>query len=68
MGLIRKLVGNWRLWRGYCPECNSDAPDVDTCEVCEGYYGPPWPSSHLQLELWRRRWLRLEAIRRQGRE
>lgn len=21
-------------WFGFCPECNSDAPEMDTCKVC----------------------------------
>ena len=24
-------------WFGVCPRCNSDAPDIDTCRVCECY-------------------------------
>ncbi len=27
--LFQKRVGWWRLRRGYCPACNSDAPEID---------------------------------------
>lgn len=29
--------GLQRLRRGYCPLCNSDAPELDTCPVCDGH-------------------------------
>ena len=32
--LVNRLVGAWRFWWGFCPACNSDAPEVDTCQVC----------------------------------
>lgn len=32
---LRCLRGHWRLMFGFCPSCNSDAPKVDTCWVCE---------------------------------
>lgn len=57
MRLLERLIGRWRLYRGYCPACNLDAPAVDTCDVCANYHaGKPWPPDHLQLESWRRRW------------
>jgi len=34
--IIRNLRGRWRLWWNLCPECNSDAPELDTCGVCGG--------------------------------
>lgn len=34
MPWLRKQVGAWRMWWGWCPACNSDAPEVDECEVC----------------------------------
>lgn len=47
--LFQKLVGWWRLRRGYCPACNSDAPEIDRCSLCCGgrlqlfYYPPQHP-------------------------
>ena len=34
--MLRKAVGWWRLLWGFCPGCNSDAPAVDSCKVCQG--------------------------------
>ncbi|HEX8315748.1 MAG TPA: hypothetical protein VF609_12180 [Flavisolibacter sp.] len=30
----QRLVGKWRLYLNYCPECNSCAPKMHHCEVC----------------------------------
>ena len=30
------LVGKWRLYWNFCPECNSFAPKVQCCDVCQG--------------------------------
>ena len=30
----QRLVGKWRLYLNYCPECNSCAPKLHGCEVC----------------------------------
>ena len=29
------LIALWRRVWGLCPECNSDAPYKDVCEVCK---------------------------------
>lgn len=34
--LLRLLWGRWRLIRGYCPSCNSDAPAIGRCGICNG--------------------------------
>ena len=34
--LYKRLRGRSRLFWKFCPECNSDAPKVDTCDVCYG--------------------------------
>lgn len=44
--MLKRLTCWWRLWWGLCPACNSDAPEIDTCQVCSGYRwidqgGPP---------------------------
>lgn len=31
---LKRLRGRYRAWWGFCPACNSDAPAVDTCDVC----------------------------------
>lgn len=30
------LTAKWRLFFGFCPKCNSDAPKIDNCNVCFG--------------------------------
>lgn len=37
---FRILRGRFRLLFGFCPNCNSDAPKIYDCKVCEGgkYY------------------------------
>lgn len=41
MNALRRLLRKIRTWSrllyGFCPECNSDAPEIDTCDVCGGY-------------------------------
>ena len=32
--LPQRLVGKWRLYLNYCPECNSCAPKIHHCDVC----------------------------------
>lgn len=49
---LRKLVAYWRAFRGYCPRCNSDAPELDTCLICERWRGSFPPSNQLAA-----RWL-----------
>ena len=35
--LFEKLIAKYRLSFGLCPKCNSDAPEIDNCDVCESY-------------------------------
>ena len=37
MRWLRKMRGRYRMWWGWCPSCNSDAPALDHCRVCGGY-------------------------------
>ena len=41
--------GLWRIYWGVCPECNSDAPALDTCKFCGGFLG--WRDKTARLEL-----------------
>lgn len=67
-----RILGGWRVRRGYCPQCNLDAPSFDTCAVCriivddEGdqqdrrmLYAPYWPVNQETKDLWWKRWLEL---------
>jgi hypothetical protein len=42
---LRAMRAYKRAWLGLCPACNSDAPAIDTCQVCHSYRGehPPHP-------------------------
>ena len=47
-----RLIAKIRLWEGFCPRCNSDAPAIDDCWVCnEGRLGGNGDRSILE-----RRW------------
>lgn len=37
MKMLVKINGWWRLLFGFCPKCNSDAPELYDCKVCEWY-------------------------------
>jgi hypothetical protein len=30
-------AASWRLMWGFCPKCNSDAPEIYDCTVCKSY-------------------------------
>lgn len=34
------LLAFWRAYRGFCPTCNSDAPEIDACQSCQNWRGP----------------------------
>lgn len=33
------LRGLFRVWFGFCPICNSDAPELDSCSFCGSFRG-----------------------------
>lgn len=33
--LLKKIRGRIRLLLGFCPKCNSDAPEMFSCNVCD---------------------------------
>lgn len=35
---LKMLLPRFRVWLGFCPMCNSDAPELDSCPLCEGYH------------------------------
>lgn len=35
MAVLRYVIGKYKLLWGWCPSCNSDAPEVYTCQVCK---------------------------------
>lgn len=44
-------IAFWRAFRGYCPTCNLDAPEIDNCPTCENYRGD-WPPPRSLSTLW----------------
>ncbi len=52
MNWIESLIGELRLFWGFCPQCNSDAPFLYDCPVCEYYHGPFPPPKELKKEWW----------------
>ena len=50
----RNIILAWwsNLW-GYCPECNSDAPELDNCDVCLNDRESPFKKER-NIELWKR--------------
>ena len=53
---VRLLRGRFRLFLDLCPKCNSDAPAIDTCDVCCGYHtcDRGLPSREEKRLLWQR--------------
>lgn len=56
---IKLLRTKLRLHFGLCPECNSDAPEIDDCHVCEGYRAPYPPTEETK-----KRWM--ERFKEEG--
>ena len=51
--------GKERLFWGFCPCCNSDAPVEDNCQICLGgirEFGIPWPPDKEMKKLWWKRY------------
>lgn len=55
--LLLFILGGRRILWGFCPWCNSDAPEIDTCPVCESWCGDFPPSKDIK-KLW---WIRYSA-------
>ena len=58
---LRYWQGRIRLWWGFCPKCNSDAPELYSCEICDGYCSSSspfyeWPIHPLTKRRWKNRW------------
>jgi hypothetical protein len=56
--LLQRLQGRTRIAFGFCPACNSDAPEVYDCKVCEGWqsvYEGVFPPPQATRDRWWRR-------------
>lgn len=56
MNKVKMLVGKWRLLFGFCPKCNSDAPELYDCSVCHWYRTSEsgMPTSRIKKIWWER--------------
>jgi len=57
---LAKALGNWRMFWGFCPKCNSIPEGATKCEVCKGL-----PYTYTEgTKAWKRRYLKvLEDLR-----
>lgn len=57
---FKDLNARWRMTFGFCPECNSDAPEMDKCKICNGWFSGSspegFPPKKERIESWRRRY------------
>jgi hypothetical protein len=49
--IFKIIIGRLRLFWGFCPECNSDAPKLYDCRVCK-YYGGSYPPDQFTKNDW----------------
>lgn len=52
MKYIALLAGKYRLFWGLCPWCNSDAPRLYDCPICEYYHGKFPPDKKIKDVWW----------------
>lgn len=56
-----RAVGAVRIAMGFCPKCNSDAPELNSCSVCQSYrssdFGNEFPPSKIRKEEWWNRFM-----------
>jgi hypothetical protein len=50
--ILKRVVGSWRLFWGFCPECNSVDERRHTCTVCNGHRG----SDNEMLKTWKQKY------------
>lgn len=63
---ISHYIGMHRIMLGFCPICNSDAPELYDCDLCEGYHtakGDPFPPSKELKDKWREEYKPILRIR-----
>jgi len=62
---MKKIRGRIRLWIwGLCPKCNSDAPELYDCPVCEYYkYVPRYKVTRIQKKI---AWKRFKQVLKEG--
>lgn len=65
-GLFKRWAGKLRMAYGFCPCCNSDAPEVDRCNVCLGYRSGDgqveFPPSPARKAVWLKRFMEGKGV------
>ena len=47
---LKLAVAKYRLFFGFCPKCNSSAPDIYHCSICG--YDTKYPASKHKKQIW----------------
>lgn len=58
--LYLKLRAKYRVLFGFCPKCNSDAPELYDCSVCNYYSqasGDKYPPSKSTKDKWIKKYI-----------
>jgi len=50
--ILKRIVGSWRLFWGFCPGCYSHEDLQNVCKVCNGARG----SDNEMLKMWKERY------------
>jgi len=50
MKVLKLARGKYRLFFGFCPKCNSSAPDIYHCSICG--YDTKYPASKRKRQEW----------------
>ena len=53
---LSMLKPRFRVAMGFCPMCNSDAPELDDCPLCDSYHSARGDTFPPSLEL-KQKWL-----------
>jgi hypothetical protein len=63
---MRKWIAEFRLRHGYCPQCNSSGPGMDSCPVCDGWWsgsaGNTYPPAPEVITRWRKRFFQARCV------
>lgn len=52
LALLVKLLAYKRAFLGFCPRCNSDAPEIDKCPICANDRTYPQTNARMAYRLW----------------
>ena len=55
------MVARYRIFWGFCPLCNSDAPEIDKCILCDN--NREWPRTQRTLDSWQEQYESIYRMR-----